>query len=139
MQSEEQNGLLLALKQGNVATFGATSRHCREGLCQRRDVRGNVATFGETSRRSGKRRDVRGNVATFQRVLLTNVATLEIHVATFQRVEKSTSRRWKSTSRRSKELKNQRRDVGNPRHDVPETLKINVATFESTSRRSREG
>ena len=29
-QSEEQNGLFLALKQGNVATFGATSRHDRE-------------------------------------------------------------------------------------------------------------
>ena len=71
MQSEEQNGLLLALKQGNVATFGATSLRDREELCQRRDVRENVATF--------------------QRVLLTNVATLEIHVATFQRVEKSTS------------------------------------------------
>ena len=119
VQSEEQNGLLLALKQGNVVTFGATSRRDREGLCQRRDVRGNVATF--------------------QRVLLTNVATLEIHVATFQRVYKSTSRRWKSTSRRSRELKNQRCDIGNPRRDVPETLKINVATFESTSRRSREG
>ena len=63
MQSEEKNGLLLALKQGNVTTFRATSRRDREGLCQGRDVRGNVATF--------------------QRVLLNNVAMLEIHVATF--------------------------------------------------------
>ena len=51
-QGEEQNGLFLALKQGNVATFGATSR--RSG--QHRDVTekdyANVATFGATSRRS---------------------------------------------------------------------------------------
>ena len=102
-----------------------------------------------TSRRSGKRRDVRGNVATFQRVLLNNVATLDINVATLQRLlkinvatlmshVKTFQRVEKSTSRRSKELKNQRRDVGNPCRDVPETLKINVATFESTSRHSRE-
>ena len=50
---------------------------------------------------------------TLQRLLIINVATLESHVATFQR------------------FKNQRRDVGNPRRDIPETLKINVATFES--------
>ena len=104
-------------KVGRLCT--SLDRRDREGLCQRRDVRGNVATF--------------------QRVLLTNVATLEIHVATFQRVYISTSRRWKSTSQRSRELKNQRPDVGNPRRDVPETLKINVAAFESTSRLSREG
>ena len=30
VQSEEQNGLLLALKHGNVATFGATSLRDRE-------------------------------------------------------------------------------------------------------------
>ena len=30
VQSEKQNGLILALKQGNVATFGATSRRYRE-------------------------------------------------------------------------------------------------------------
>ena len=29
-QSEEQNGLFLALKQGNIAMFGATSRRDRE-------------------------------------------------------------------------------------------------------------
>ena len=61
VQGGEQNGLFFALKQGNVATFGATSRHYREGCSQRRDVRGNfatlqrvglndVATFGVTSR-----------------------------------------------------------------------------------------
>ena len=47
-QGEEQNGLFLSLKPGNVATFGATSR--RSG--QRRDViertEANVATFGAT-------------------------------------------------------------------------------------------
>ena len=47
-----KNGHCLVLTQGNVATFGATSR--RSG--QRRDVTEkdyvNVATFGETSRRS---------------------------------------------------------------------------------------
>ena len=30
VQSEDQNRLLLALKQGNVGTFGATSRRYRE-------------------------------------------------------------------------------------------------------------
>ena len=108
-QSEEQNGLFLALKQGNVATFGATSRRYREELCQRRDVRGNVVTF--------------------QRVGLNNVATLILNVATFQRGSKSTSRHWVLTSRRSRGCKNPRRDVGNPRRDVTETLKINVATL----------
>ena len=29
----------MALKQGNVATFGATSRRYREDICQCRDVR----------------------------------------------------------------------------------------------------
>ena len=50
MQSEEKNGLLLAVKQGNVAKFGATS----QSSGQRRDVtertEANVATFGATSR-----------------------------------------------------------------------------------------
>ena len=94
MQSEEQNGLLLALKQGNVATFGATSRRDREGLCQRRDVTESV---------TNQRRDI-GNPR-----------------RDVPEVYKSTSRRWKSTSRRSRELKNQRRDVGNPHRDVSES------------------
>ena len=96
----------MGLKQGNVATFGATSRRDREGLCQRRDVRGNVATF--------------------QRVLLTNVATLQrlliINVATFQRV-------YKSTSRRSRDTQNPRRDVRISRRDVLEKGQNDVATL----------
>ena len=43
---------------------------------------GNVATFEATSRRSGQRRDVRGNVATLQSVELNDVATLGGNVAT---------------------------------------------------------
>ena len=35
----------MGLKQGNVATFGATSRRSREDIFQRRDVEDNVATF----------------------------------------------------------------------------------------------
>ena len=73
MRGEEQNELFLALKQGNVATFGATSRRYREGISQRRDVRGNVATL----QRVGL-----NDVAT----LSINVATLITHIATFQRV-----------------------------------------------------
>ena len=45
-----------------------------------------------TSRRSGQRRDVPerkfSNVATFQRIVISNVATLDINVATFQKGEK---------------------------------------------------
>ena len=66
-----KNGLCLALKQGNVATFGATSRRYREDICQRRDVRGNVATF---------QRMLLNNVATLD----NNVATLDSNVVTFQ-------------------------------------------------------
>ena len=70
MRGEEQNELFLALKQGNVETFGATSRRYREGISQRSDARGNVATL--------------------QRVGLNDVATsqrlIKIQVATFQRV-----------------------------------------------------
>ena len=74
----------LGLKQGNVATFGATSRHSRADIFQRCDVEANVATF--------QRRKF-SNVATFRRMLKINVATLVINVATFQRSVKSTSRR----------------------------------------------
>ena len=77
MRGEERNELFLALKQGNVVTFGATSRRYREGISQRRDVRGNVATL----QRVGL-----NNVATSQRLIKIHVATLITHVATFQRV-----------------------------------------------------
>ena len=102
-QGEEKNGLFLALKKGNVATFGATSRRYREGLCQRRNVRANVATFQRVLLNNVATLDINVatldiNVATLQRLLKINVATLISHVATFQRVEKSMSRRWKSTS-----------------------------------------
>ena len=80
-QGEEQNGLFLALKQGNVATFGATSLRYREGLCQRRDVRGNVATFQRVLLNNVAKLDI--NVVTLQRLLKINVATLISHVATF--------------------------------------------------------
>ena len=42
------------------------------------------------------------NVATFQRMLIINVTTLDSHIATFQRRLKLTSRRWILTSRRSR-------------------------------------
>ena len=77
MRGEEQNELFLALKQGNVVTFGATSRRYREGISQSRDVRGNVATL----QRVGL-----NNVATSQRLIKIHVATLITHVVTFQRV-----------------------------------------------------
>ena len=63
--------------------------------------------------KTGQRRDVRGNVATFQRVNFPS------------------SRRWISTSRHSREVQNQCRDVGISCHDVPERFKINVATLGS--------
>ena len=110
-------------------TFGATSRRYREGLCQRRDGRGNVATFQRVLLNNVATLDI--NVATLQRLLKINVTTFESHVATFQRVEKSTSRRWKSMSRHSKDTQNQRRNVRISRRDVPEKGKIDVATLRS--------
>ena len=105
---------------------------------QRHDVRGNVATFQRIVISNVATLDI--NVSTFQRLLKTNVATLKAHVATFQRSSKTTSRRWISTSRRSREcqkstsrhsrgVQNQRRDVGISRRDVPEGVKIEVTTF----------
>ena len=126
---KSKNGQCLVLKQGNVATLEATSLRYREELCQRRDVRGNIATFHRMLLNNVATLDI--NVATLLRLLIINVAMLESHVATFQRSSKSMSRRWELTSRRSRGWKNQRHDVGNPRRDVLETLKINVATFKS--------
>ena len=85
-----------------------------------------------TSRRSGQRRYVPESVTNQRRDVgyqrrdvpegsQINVATLEIHVATFQRGVNS-------TSRRSRDTQNQRHDIGNPRRDVPEKGKIDVAT-----------
>ena len=67
-----------------------------------------------------QRRDVRGNVATFQRIVISNVATLDINVATFQRGAKINVATFEATSRRSRECQIQRRDVYNQHHDVPE-------------------
>ena len=84
MRGEEQNELFLALKQGNVATFGATSRRYREGISQRRDVWGNVATLQLVGLNNVATLSI--NVATFQRLIKIHVATLITHVVTFQRV-----------------------------------------------------
>ena len=101
-EKSKKNGLCVFLKQGNVATFGATSRRYREGLCQRRDVRGNVAMFqrvllSNIATLGYQRRDVPETAENPRRDvpegLKINVATLEFHVATFQRHSKSTSRR----------------------------------------------
>ena len=94
-QGEEQNGLFLALKQSNVATFGSTSRRYNEEGGQRR----NVPENGTKQRRDVgcQRRDVPetykihvvmliSHVTTFQRGSKFNVATLITHIATFQRV-----------------------------------------------------
>ena len=134
----------MALKQGNVATFGATSR--RSG--QRRDVPdrtfSNVATLRSTSRRSREesvptsrrsiqRRDVPENVKNQHRDVGYQCCDVpeefKINIATFQRRSKSTSQHWISTSRRSRGVQNQRRDVGISRRDVPEEGKIDVATL----------
>ena len=71
-------------KFSNVATFGATSRRSRDVEYQRRDV-------PERFKINVATLDI--NVATFQRMVKINVATLNTNVATFQRVSKSTSRR----------------------------------------------
>ena len=84
MRGEEQNELFLALKQGNVATFGATSRRYREGISQRRDVRGNVATLQRVGLNNVATLSI--NVATSQRLIKIHVATLITHVVTFQTV-----------------------------------------------------
>ena len=84
MQGEEQNELFLALKQGNVVRFGATSLRYREGISQRRDVRGNVPTFQRVALNDVATLDI--NVASLQRLIKIQVATLITHVATFQRV-----------------------------------------------------
>ena len=100
----------MALKQGNVATFGAASRRYREGISQRRDVRGNVATL--------------------QRVALNDVVMLVIHVATLESGIKQ--RRNVEYQRRDVPgtHKNSRRDVDYSRRDVPESIKIDVVTLE---------
>ena len=99
---------------------------------QRRDVRGNVATLQRglkpTSRNSGQRCNVtesgtkRRRDVGYQRRDVTEAhknsrrdvdyscrdvpESIQIDVATFQKVYKLTSRRCKSTSRRSREYKN---------------------------------
>ena len=78
---KSKNRQCLVLKQGSVATFGATSRRYREDICQHRDVRGNVATFQRWVLNNVATLDI--NVVTFQRLLIINVATLKSHVATF--------------------------------------------------------
>ena len=109
----------MALKQGNVATFGATSRRYREDICQRRDVRAQRRDVPEdvTKQRRDvgyQRRDVPEDVTNQRRdvgfprrdvpeMFKINVATLGTQVATFQRHSKSTSRRSILTSRRSRE------------------------------------
>ena len=70
----------------NVTTFGATSRRSREEVFQRRDIRGNVATFQRIVISNVATLDI--NVVTFQRGAKINVATFDINVATFQRVVK---------------------------------------------------
>ena len=89
---------------------------------------GDLALNRATSRRSREesfqRRDVRGNVATFQRIVIINVATLDINAATFQRGAKSTSRRYR-------DWLNKRHDVDIQRRDVTEKGNINVATLTS--------
>ena len=59
---------------------------------------------------------------TFQRIVIINVATLDINVATFQRGAKSTSRRYR-------DWLNKRHDVDIQRCDVTEKGNINVATL----------
>ena len=81
---KSKNGQCLVLKQGNVATFGTTSRRYREGLCQRCDIQGNVATFQRVLLNNVATLDI--NVATLQSLLIINIATSESHVAKFQRV-----------------------------------------------------
>ena len=71
----------LALKHSNVATFRATSRRSREDICKRRAVKGNVATFQRILINNVATLDI--NVATFQRLLKTNVATFHTHVVMF--------------------------------------------------------
>ena len=76
-----KNGRCLALKQGNVATCGATSRRSREESSQRRDVgiqRRDVPESGKNQRHDVdiQRRDVPERCK-------TNVVTLRSHVATF--------------------------------------------------------
>ena len=58
-----------------------------------------------------------------------NVATLGPNVATFQREEQPTLRRWDPTSRRSRGWNYQRRDVSTSRHCYVATLRANVATL----------
>ena len=70
------------------------------------------AKMGLFGLKTGQRRDVRVNVATFERMLLSNVATLDINVAVVLET-----------------ANNRRRDVEISRHDVPEMFKINVATL----------
>ena len=123
---KRKNGLCVALKQGNVATFGGNvatlqrgympasrcsgQRHDvpETGTKQRRDVGYQRRDVPETS--NNQRRDVeisRRDVEISRRDVLENVkfnvATLEINVATFQRHLKSTSRRCNLTPRRSRE------------------------------------
>ena len=99
---ESKNGPCLALKQGNVVTFEATSRRYREDICQRRDVPKDVSkqrrdvahqrhNVPETA--NNQRRDVGFSRRDVLEMFIINVATCITHVATFQRHSKSTSRR----------------------------------------------
>ena len=68
---------------------------------QRRDVGYQRCDVLETA--ENPRRDVKISRRDVPEGLKINVATLEFHVATFQRRSKLTSRRWVSTSRRFRE------------------------------------
>ena len=110
---KSKNGHCLVLKQGNVATFGATSRRYRGGLCQCRDVPESVT---KQRRDVGyQRRDVTETVKN-QRRDVGNPRrdvpeTLKINVATFQRRVKLTSRRLNVATLEPRDVATQRRDV----------------------------
>ena len=117
----------MALKQGNVATFRATSQRYREDICQRHDVR-------------AQRRDVPEDV-TKQRCDVGYQRRDVLEDATNQRRDvgfpcrdvpemfKINARRWELKSRRSRGTQNQRRDVRFSHRDFPEKGKIDVATL----------
>ena len=107
------------VSEGKTLASDRCGRGLRQGLCGRvcKGARvqgrmrqgnndkneGDLALNRVTSRCSGQRRDVPEkkvfNVATFQRIVIINVVTLDINVATFQRGEKSTSRRSREGSK----------------------------------------
>ena len=113
--------------RGNVVTFGATSRHSREDICQRRDIRAQRRDVPEdiTKQRhdvayqrrdvpetaNNQRRDVDNSHHNVPKALKINVATLQSHVTTCQRSVKMTSRRWDVTTLKRRDVATQRRDV----------------------------